>query len=196
MGEVKTALEKALEKVKDIKGLSEEERRELRDRETIRTALSNFFRGDIKRDGLIERLRGIGETMIIEAQKDLAGLIRLNISEDELNQKREAILSLEMVKERGDMASIEEALNVIRRIQKEYIELREKAINEVRAAIEENPHLRVRPVRMPDGRTVLQTALTVDEAVQERLAEFLDEHDKRYERMFSRAVERLKNEFR
>jgi DNA-binding phage protein len=196
MGEVKTALEKALEKVKDIKGLSEEERKELRDRETIRTALSNFFRGDIKRDGLIERLRGIGKTMIIEAQKDLAGLIRLNISEDELNQKREAILSLEMVKERGDMASIEEALNVIRRIQKEYIELREKAINEVRAAIEENPHLRVRPVRMPDGRTVLQTALTVDEAVQERLAEFLDEHDKRYERMFSRAVERLKNEFR
>jgi len=94
------------------------------------------------------------------------------------------------------MASIEEALNVIRRIQKEYIELREKAINEVRAAIEENPHLRVRPVRMPDGRTVLQTALTVDEAVQERLAEFLDEHDKRYDRMFSRAVERLKNEFR
>jgi hypothetical protein len=196
MGEVKTALEKALEKVKDIKGLSEEERKELRDRETIRTALSNFFRGDIKRDGLIERLRGIGKTMIIEAQKDLAGLIRLNISEDELNQKREAILSLEMVKERGDMASIEEALNVIRRIQKEYIELREKAINEVRAAIEENPHLRVRPVRMPDGRTVLQTALTVDEAVQERLVEFLDEHDKRYERMFSRAVERLKNEFR
>jgi len=196
MGEVKTALEKALEKVKDIKGLSEEERKELRDRETIRTALSNFFRGDIKRDGLIERLRGIGKTMIIEAQKDLAGLIRLNISEDELNQKREAILSLEMVKERGDMASIEEALNVIRRIQKEYIELREKAINEVRAAIEENPHLRVRPVRMPDGRTVLQTALTVDEAVQERLAEFLDEHDKRYDRMFSRAVERLKNEFR
>lgn len=195
MGEVKTALEKALEKVKDIKGLSEEEKIEIRDSEKIKTALASFFKGDITREGLVEKLKGIGKGMIVEAQRNLAELIRLNISEDEFRQKGEAIISLEIAKERGNIVAIEEALNVIRRIQKEYNDLKEKAINEVRTAIEQNPHLRVKPVRLPDGR-VVQAALTVDEALQERLSEFFDEHDSRYERMFSRAVERLKNEIK
>lgn len=195
MGEVKTALEKALEKVKDIKGLSEEEKIEIRDSEKIKTALASFFKGDITREGLVEKLKGIGKGMIVEAQRNLAELIRLNISEDEFRQNGEAIISLEIAKERGNIVAIEEALNVIRRIQKEYNDLKEKAINEVRTAIEQNPHLRVKPVRLPDGR-VVQAALTVDEALQERLSEFFDEHDSRYERMFSRAVERLKNEIK
>lgn len=195
MGEVKTALEKALEKVKDIKGLSEEEKVEIRDSEKIKTALASFFKGDITREGLVERLRGVGKRMIVEAQRNLAELIRLNISEDEFKQKGEAIISLEIAKERGNIIALEETLNVIRRIQKEYNDLREKAIQEVRTAIEQNPHLRVKPVRLPDGR-VVQAALTVDEALQERLSEFFDEHESRYERMFSRAVERLKSEIK
>lgn len=195
MGEVKTALEKALEKVKDIKGLSEEEKGELRDKERIKRTLASFFKGEITGEGLIEALKSVGRKTIVEAQMNLAELIRLNVSEEELNQKREVIISLEKVKERGDIAAVEEALDIIKRIQKEYIDLRERAINEVRMAIEQNPHLRVRPVRLPDGR-VIQAALSIDEALQERLQEFFDEHDKRYERMFSRALERLKKELK
>lgn len=195
MGEVKTALEKALEKVKDIKGFTEEEKVEFRDREMIKTTLASFFKGDITRERLVEGFRGIRKSIIVETQKNLADLIRLNISEEELQQKREAIIALEMAKERRDVVAVEEALNVIRRIQKEYNDLREKAINEVRVALEQNPHLRVRPVRLPDGR-VVQAALSIDEALQERLSEFFDEHDKRYERMLSRAIDRLKNELR
>lgn len=195
MGEVKTALEKALEKVKDIKGFTEEEKVEFRDREMIKTTLASFFKGDITRERLVEGLRGIRKSIIVETQKNLADLIRLNISEEELQQKREAIIALEMAKERRDVVAVEEALNVIRRIQKEYNDLREKAINEVRVALEQNPHLRVRPVRLPDGR-VVQAALSIDEALQERLSEFFDEHDKRYERMLSRAIDRLKNELK
>ncbi len=193
MGEVKTALEKALEKIKDIKGLSEEEKAEIRDRERIKTALTSFFKGNITRDKLVEGVRGAARSSIVDAQKDLAEMIRLNISEEELNQRRDAIVSLESAKERGNIVAIEEALNVIRRIQKEYNELREKAVNEVRRAIEENPHLRIRQVRLPDGR-VAQAALSVEEALRERLSEFFEEHEERYDRMFSRAVERLKNE--
>lgn len=195
MGEVKTALEKALEKVKDIKGLSEEEKIEIRDSERIKTALAFFFKGELTVEQMVERLKGTKRESIVEAQKNLAELIRLNISEEELNQKREAMISLETAKEQGDIISIEEALNVIKRIQKEYNDLKDKAIKEVRTAIEQNPHLRVKPVRLPDGR-VVQATLTVDEALQERLSEFFDEHYSRYERMFTRAVERLKSELR
>lgn len=195
MAEVKTALEKALEKVKDIKGFSEEEKIEIREKERIKTALASFFRGDITKEGLVTELKGVRDALVSEAQADLANLIRLHISEEELNQKRDAIISLENVKEHKDVIAVEEALNVVRRILKEYDDLKDKAIQEVRTAIEENPHLRVRPVRLPDGR-VVQAALSVDEALQERLSEFFEEHDRRYERMLTRAVERLKNEFK
>lgn len=195
MAEVKTALEKALEKVKDIKGFSEEEKIEIREKERIKTALASFFRGDITKEGLVTELKGVRDALVSEAQADLAILIRLHISEEELNQKRDAIISLENVKEHKDVIAVEEALNVVRRILKEYDDLKDKAIQEVRTAIEENPHLRVRPVRLPDGR-VVQAALNVDEALQERLSEFFEEHDRRYERMLTRAVERLKNEFK
>lgn len=195
MAEVKTALEKALEKVKDIKGFSEEEKIEIREKERIKTALASFFRGDITKEGLVTELKGVRDALVSEAQADLANLIRLHISEEELNQKRDAIISLENVKEHKDVIAVEEALNVVRRILKEYDDLKDKAIQEVRTAIEENPHLRVRPVRLPDGR-VVQAALNVDEALQERLSEFFEEHDRRYERMLTRAVERLKNELK
>lgn len=195
MAEVKTALEKALEKVKDIKGFSEEEKIEIREKERIKTALASFFRGDITKEGLVTELKGVRDAFVSEAQADLANLIRLHISEEELNQKRDAIISLENVKEHKDIIAIDEALNVVRRILKEYDDLKAKAIQEVRIAIEENPHLRVRPVRLPDGR-VVQAALSVDEALQERLSEFFEEHDRRYERMLTRAVERLKNELK
>ncbi|MFN3479183.1 MAG: hypothetical protein ACK415_02260 [Thermodesulfovibrionales bacterium] len=195
MGEVKTALEKALEKVKEIKALTEEEKLEIRDKEKIKTTLASFFRGELTVEQMVERLKGAKRESIVEAQKNLAELIRLNISEEELNQKKDALISLETLKERKDVIAVEEALNVIRRIQREYNDLKDKAIQEVRVAIEQNPHLRVRPVRLPDGR-VVQATLTVDEALQERLSEFIEEHDKRYERMFSRAVERLKSELR
>lgn len=195
MGEVKTALEKALEKVKDIKALSEDEKIRLRDKEKIKKAIASFLKGDITREGLFKGLSGVGRDALVEAQKNLAEMIRLNISEEDLDLKRDVLVILEGLKEKGDIVAIEEALNVIKRIQKEYNELREKTIEEVRVALEQNPQLRVRPVRLPDGR-MAQAALTVDEALQERLAEFLDEHEKRYERMFSRAVERLKIELR
>lgn len=195
MGEVKTALEKALEKVKDIKGLSEEEKIEIKEREKVKETLASFFKGDIKREEVVNRLKGIRNQLIIEAQINLADMIRLSSSEEEYNQKRDVLISLEMVKDSGNIIAVEEALNVIKRIQKEYNDLKERAIKEFRTAIEQNPHLRMRQVRLPDGRLV-QAALGVDEALQERLTEFFDEHDERYERMLSRALERLKAEFK
>lgn len=195
MGEVKTALERALEKVKDIKGLSEEEKIEIKEREKVKETLASFFKGDIKREEVVNRLKGIRNQLIIEAQINLADMIRLSSPEEEYNQKRDVLISLEMVKDSGNIIAVEEALNVIKGIQKEYNDLKERAIKEFRTAIEQNPHLRMRQVRLPDGRLV-QAALGVDEALQERLTEFFDEHDERYERMLSRALERLKAEFK
>lgn len=57
-----------------------------------------------------------------------------------------------------------------------------------------NPQLRLQPVRTPDGRTVFQTALSVDEAVQARMMEFLSKHEEAYNFKFNKIMEKLKKE--
>jgi hypothetical protein len=56
--------------------------------------------------------------------------------------------------------------------------------------------MRMQPVRTPDGRTAFQATLSVDEAVQAKLSEFLSEHENVYNAEFIRMINRLKQEIR
>lgn len=194
MAEVKSAFEKAMEKIKDIQGLDPEEKKEMKDRERLRSVLAAFYKGDLKRDGIWEKLKGTRPSLLREAQENMVDSLRMSNMPEEFQRKKDGILAIEALKEKQNMSAIENSLSSVERVQKEYIDIRQRAVEELRAAIEENPKLRVRPVRTPDGRTVLQATPSVDEAVQARVGEFLAEHEKRYEAMFLKAIERLKKE--
>ena len=196
MGEVKSAFEKAMEKIKEIQGLDPEEKEEMKDREKLRSVLAAFYKGDLKRDELWGRLKGTKPSLLKEAQGNIIGSLRMGNMPEEFQKKKDGILAIEALKEKQNMAGIENSLNSVERVQWEYIDIRQKAVEELRAAIEENPKLRVRPVRTPDGRTVLQATPSVDEAVQARVGEFLADHENRYEAMFSKAIDRLKKEIK
>lgn len=195
MGTVKTAFEKAMEKAEGIGSLTEEEKEQLKDRDKIRAVLAAFYKGEIKRDEIWEMLKGSKPSVLREAQQNLADSVRLNTVPEEFQQRKDGILAIESIKSKKNTAALESVLNSIGRIQKEYREIREQAFAEIRTAIEQNPQLRMRPAKGPNGRTVYQTS-TVDEAMQERLGEFLSEHDRKYETIFSKAIEKLKNEIR
>lgn len=196
MGEVKSAFEKAMEKIKEIQALGPEEKEEMKDREKLRSVLAAFYKGDLKRDEIWEKMKGTRPSLLREAQENMVGSLRMGIMPEEFQKKKEGILAFEALKERQNIAAIENSLSSVDRVQKEYLDIRHRAVEELRAAIEENPKLRVRPVRTPDGRTVLQATPSVDEAVQARVGEFLAEHEKRYEAMFFKAIERLKKEIK
>lgn len=196
MGNVKTALEKAMEKLEGIGSLTAEEKEEIKDREKIKAVLAAFYKGEIRRDEIWEKLKGGKPSLLREAQQNLADSIRLNSVPEELQQRKDGILAIESIKEKQNTAAIEHILNSIGRMQREYREIREQAFAEIRTAIEQNPQLRMRPAKGPDGRTVYQASLSVDEAVQERLAEFLSEHDRKYDAVFAKTVEKLKKEIK
>ena len=196
MGEVKSAFEKAMEKIKEIQGLGPEEREEMEAREKLRSVLAVFYKGDLKRDELWAKLKGLKPSLLKEAQENIADSLRMSNMPEEFMKKKDGILAIEALKERQNIAAIEHSLSAVDRVQREYTDIRQRAVDELRAAIEENPKLRVRPVRTPDGRTVLQATPSVDEAVQARAGEFLAEHEKRYEAMFSKAIDRLKKEIK
>lgn len=194
MGKVKSAFEKAMEKIAEMGELTTEEKEKIKDQEKLKSFLAEFYKGQLDRDGLWQKLKGSKTSLLKGAQQNLIDSIGFGTNPEEFQQRKEGILAIETLKERQNTSAIEHILNSIKILQKEYQEGKERVANELREAIESNPQLRLRPVRSPDGRTVLQAALSVDEAVQIKLAEFLSEHEKSYTLKFARLIEKLKKE--
>ncbi len=194
MGKVKSAFEKAMEKAAAIGELTPEEKERIRNQEKIKSILTEFYKGQIDRDGLWQKLKGSKPSLLKEAQQYLVDSLGLGSTPEEFQQRKEGILAIETLKVKQNVPAIEQTLNSVKVLQKEYQDGKDKAEEELREAIEQNPQLRLRPVRTPDGRTVLQAAYSVDEAVQARLSEFMSQHEEKYNQKFIRLLEKLNKE--
>lgn len=195
MGKVKSAFEKAMEKAAAIGELTPEERERLKGEEKLRSLMAEFYKGQLDRDGLWQKLKGSKPSLLKEAQLTFIGSLGIGSSPDEFQKRKDAILAIETLKERQNTSAIEHILDSLKILQNEYREGKEKAARELRTAIESNPQSRVQHVRTPEGR-IVQAALSVDEAVQVRLAEFLSEHEERYGMKFDGLIEKLKKEIK
>lgn len=194
MGIVKSAFEKAMEKADEIGEFTPEEREVLKDRESLKDVLAEYYNGRLNLNGLWVKLKVFKPLFLNEAQLNMLSSIRLGNIPAEFRLRKDGILAVEALKEHKNISTLETLLHSIERLQKEYEDLKKQTVEQLRKAIEENPQMRVKPVKTPDGRTVLQQTVSVDEAVQGRLKEFIDEHEMRYEAMFRRLSEELGKE--
>ncbi|MEW6584052.1 MAG: hypothetical protein AB1442_00400 [Nitrospirota bacterium] len=192
MDKVKSAFEKAMERAAAMGEMTPEEKEQLKEQEKIKETLTAFYKGDLDRDGLWQKLKGSQLATLREAQMSLINSIGLNTPEEEFGKRRDGILAVESLKKKQRVSVIEQILDSIANLQKEYQEGKEKAVEQLREAIESNPQMRLKPVKTPDGRMAFQAAVSVDEAVQARLSEFLSEHEERYDFAFTRMMEKLK----
>jgi hypothetical protein len=194
MEKVKSAFEKAMEKAAEIGELTPEEQERIKDQEKLKSLLAEFYKGQLDRDRLWQRLKGSSISFLKEAQQNLINSMRLGSTPEEFQQRKDGILAIETLKEIQNTSAIEHILNVIEMLQKQYQQGKEEAITELKAEIEKNPQLRIHPIKAPDGRTVFQAALSVDEVVQAKLADFLSGYEKKYNLEFNRIIEKLKKE--
>ncbi len=194
MAEVKSAFEKAMERAEQIGKLTDDEKKNIKERQKIRDILSEYYRRDMDRDELWKRLKEFSVSSLREAQFNMLSSIRLGSGSDDIRLRKDGILAIETLKGSQKTSTLEDLLNSIEKLEEEYNQMREGAIKELREALEKNPRMRVRPVRTPDGRTVLQAALSVDEAMEAHMAEYLKGHEERYEDMLERIKERFRAE--
>ncbi|MDA8079145.1 MAG: hypothetical protein M0Z79_09435 [Nitrospiraceae bacterium] len=190
MSRVKSAFEKAMEKMETIGNLSIEEKEAIRDSDNLRTLLASFYRGELSKEALWQKMKDFKPSLLKEAQKSMINSLRLSSLPEEFQLRSNGILAIESLKKTPRSSVLENVLGSIGKVQKEYQEVKEGAIAELRQAIESNPQMRMRHVKAADGRSY-PMAMTVDEAIQARMAEFLPEHEKRYETLFARAAEKL-----
>jgi hypothetical protein len=192
MGKVKSALEIALEKADKLGVLSIEEKEKARDEEQVKAILGDFYQGKLNANSLWQRLKGSKPSLLILIQIYLIDSLGLGSSQEEFQMRKNGILGVETLKEKPKTEVIESGLLSIETLQKEYQEMKEKVLDDLKRQIEQTPQLRMRPVTTPDGRTVMQMAVSVDEAVKTKLADFLSEHETQYNQAISEIIEGLK----
>jgi hypothetical protein len=127
-------------------------------------------------------------------QLNLIDTISLGSSDEETEIRKKGILAVESLKENKRTPFIDSALHAIEDLRKEFEEMKERIAEDLKRQIEMHPQLRMQPVRSPDGRTVMQMSLSVDEAVQSKLADYLAEHEKQYNMEFAGIIQQLKEQ--
>jgi hypothetical protein len=192
MGNVKSAFEIAMEKAGRIGALSEEEKERMKDEEKVASILKEFYQRRIDSNGLWRQLQGSKASLLRMAQLNIINSLGLGNAHEELQNRMQGILAIETLKQKPSTAVIESALRTVRDLQKDYEEMKERVMEDLKKQIELHPQLRMQPVKTPDGRTVRQITLSVDEAVKARLGEYLSAQEKQYNQEFSGIISELK----
>lgn len=167
MGKVKSAFEIAMEKSAKIE-LTPAEKEKIKDEEKIKLLLTEFYRGDLEKDRLLQELKNSKPPLLREVQLKIVDSLGLKSSPGNFQQRMDGIIAIETLKKKKNITAIKSMLNSIKTLQKKYEDAKEKVAKELEEEIESNPQLRMHPMRTPDGRTVMQAVLSVEEAVQHR----------------------------
>lgn len=80
MEKVKTAFEKAMEKAAGIGELTPKEKEQLKEQEMLRILLSEFYKGNLDRDALWQKMKGTSLSLLKEAQISVIHSLGLNTS--------------------------------------------------------------------------------------------------------------------
>jgi tetratricopeptide (TPR) repeat protein len=196
VGEVKSAFEKAMEKIAAIETLTDEEKQAIRDRDRLKSVLARFYKRELGADELFEELKGLNPALLKEAQEGMLGAVRLIVDPEEFRLRAKSILAVEALKASPHTPAVEQTLTTVERLLKEYRDRSDQAIEELRQAMEQNPQLRMRPVQTPDGRTVMKATASVDEAVQARLSEYMEQLNGQYEEHLEKLMTQLRRELK
>jgi hypothetical protein len=117
-------------------------------------------------------------------------------TEEDLRRRRDGVLAIESLKEQQNTSVLEAGFNSIDALQKMQIEELERAYNEIRGHVEQNPQLRMQQVKQ--GQQVVMAQLSVDEAVRAipEWRNFVAQHEAQYSQEFGRLIAQIKEQMK
>jgi hypothetical protein len=130
----------AKERLAKIGSLSLEENEKLERSRELESLLSQYFNGSITTEDLWRKIKELrnqrGETIITEAQKKLLDTLRLQMSQEDIEQRRSAILALETIKGKQKYASLEMNFNSIEALHKKLKQTKEQGYEQLKSGME------------------------------------------------------------
>ncbi|GAI05785.1 unnamed protein product, partial [marine sediment metagenome] len=158
--------------------------------------LSQYFQGELSSEDLWKELKSLkdqsDESIVKEAQGKLADTLRLQMSQEDFEQRRSAILALETMKGEGKYSSMELIFNSIGDLRQKYIQTQEQAYEQLKAGIE--PQLKaITEQAIKQGLKIdIDSSLDANIKNSPQWKDFISQHEKAGSEMFNDYIARLR----
>ncbi|MEA3253898.1 MAG: hypothetical protein U9Q17_03005 [Chloroflexota bacterium] len=186
----------ARERLARMGALSQEEKDKLQQSGELDSLLSEYFKGSLDADALWKRLKNLQEqgqpSIAREMQMKLADTLRLQMSEEDFDQRRQAILAIETMKRGGKYPALELILDSIEELRKKYTQLKEQAYKQLKTAIEKQLQTAAQQAKMQGMNIDMQSSLEANVKKSPQWKDFISQHEKDSEEMFNSYMARLR----
>ncbi len=186
----------ARERLARIGALSPEEKERMRRSSELDSLLSQYFKGDVSSEDLWIELKSLkeqcSESIVKEAQIKLVDTLRLQMGQEDFEQRRSAILAIETIKGEGKYSNIELVLNSIEALRQKYTQTKEQAYEQLKASIE--PQFKaITEQAIKQGLKIdIESSLEANIKNSPQWKDFISKHEKAYGEMFNDYVAKLR----
>lgn len=186
----------AKERLAKIGTLSSEERERVKQSNELDPILSQYFTGELSPDDLWKQLKSLkeqsGESIIKEAQSKLVDTIRLQMSQEDFEQRRNAILALEKMKSGGKHSSLDLAFNSIEALRKKYTQTKEQAYKQLKGAVERQLQAVAQQALEQGVNINMEGSVDANIKNSPQWKDFISRHEESCGKMFNSYIARLR----
>ncbi|UCE98109.1 MAG: hypothetical protein JSV74_01915 [Dehalococcoidia bacterium] len=190
----------AKERLNKIGKLTDEEKRKLKDDESLKLMLSKYFKNELSADALWEELKkhkAAGRAYLLNATQ-LKLLETVNMSSTDIDYKKinRGLLAIESLKDNGDCSTLEQGLESINNLRRRYNEEKDKAFEEIKTAVEREVSMAMQQLA---GQAAAQGAMVDVQGSVEASARsspewkrFVTQHNATYNRQFKDQLQKIR----
>ena len=186
----------AKERLARIGALSQEETERLRQSRELDSVLSQYFKGELDANALWKRLKVLkeqtGEPIVKEAQSKLVDTLRLQMSQEDFEQRRQAILAVETMKSEGKYTTLELVLNSIETLRQKYTQLKEQTYQQLKGAVERQLQAVAQQAITQGLKVDVESSIEANVKNSPQWKQFISQHDSASEEMFNRYITKLR----
>jgi len=179
----------AKERLARIGNLSPEESKLLELNRKLESLLSQYFTDIITSEDLWKKVKELKE------QRDStvpANSLRLQMSNDDLKQRRIAILALETIKNEQKYTEIETHFNSIESIRIKYTQSKEQGFEQLKSGMEAQLQAAVQQAGRQGVNVDINRSLEANVKNSQQWKSFISELENNAEAMFSELIDRMK----
>lgn len=186
----------ARERLAKIGALSQEEKERLRQSRELDSLLSQYFKGELDTETLWKRLKALkeqtGEPITTEAQSKLVDTLRLQMSQEDFEQRRQAILAIETMKSEGKYTTLELVLNSIEALRQKYTQLKEQTYQQLKGAVESQLQAVAQQAITQGLKVDVESSIEANVKNSPQWKEFISRHEKASEQMLNSYINKLR----
>ena len=172
---------RAQERLARIGALSEPEQRQIQQDRELETILSPFFTGTATTEDLWQLAKSHAESsgpgFIRRAQEKITATFRLQMSDDDLERRKSALLALETLKPAGKYSALELLLGSIVSLRQRYNDVKKQALEQVKQQMEGQVRAAAEQARRQGMLVDTQSTLEASLKSSPEWRDFITRHD-------------------